>query len=116
MGMGIRGPIAEGDYNVGDTKISISYPQQVNFGFPQGPIDLPKSLSTVFTVSWQDKDGKTAARLRSKKSFDRLMPIYYAIDKINEILLAFKLVSIGKADGLGLRTTGRGILCSISAQ
>ncbi len=56
VGMGIRGPIAEGDYNVGDTKISISYPQQINFGFLPGPIDLPKSLSTVFTVSWQDKN------------------------------------------------------------
>jgi hypothetical protein len=106
VGMGIRGPIAEGDYNVGDAKISISYPQQIKFGLP-GPIDLPKSLSTVFTVSWQDKNGRTAARLRSK-SFEKFMPIYDAIDKINEILLAFKLVRIGHADGMGLRTVGLG--------
>ncbi len=50
IGMGIRGPIAEGDYTVGDAKISISYPLQIDLGFPE-PIDLPKSLSTVFTVS-----------------------------------------------------------------
>lgn len=106
VGMGIRGPIAEGEYNVDDAKIIVSYPQKINFGFPE-PIDLPKSLSTLFTVSWQDKDGKTAARLRSK-SFERNMPIYDAIDKINEILLAFKLVRIGHADGLGLRTVGLG--------
>ena len=107
VGMGIRGPIAEGDYNVGDAKISISYPQQIKFGFLPEPIDLPKSLSTVFTVSWQDKNGRTAARLRSK-SFERHMPIYDAMDKINEILLAFKLVRIGHADGRGLRTVGLG--------
>lgn len=107
VGMGIRGPIAEGDYNVGNAKIGVSYPQQINFGLLPGPIDLPKSLSTVFTVSWQDKNGRTAARLRSK-SFERNLPIYDAIDKINEILLAFKLVRIGHADGGGLRTVGLG--------
>jgi hypothetical protein len=105
--MGIRGPIAEGDYNVGDAKISVSYPQQIKLGFLPGPIDLPKSLSTVFTISWQDKNGITAGRLRSK-SFERHLPIYDAIDRINEILLAFKLVRIGHADGRGLRTVGIG--------
>ncbi len=66
LGMGIRGTIAEDDYSVGDAKISVSYPAQINpptnFGFSK-TIDLPKSLSTVFKVSWRDKDGKTAARL-----------------------------------------------------
>ena len=66
---------------------------------------MPKSLSTVFTVSWQDEDGRTAARLRSK-SFERHLLIYDAIDKINEILLAFKLFRIGHIDGCGLRTVG----------
>ena len=56
-------------------------------------------------MSWQDKNGKTAARLRSK-SFETHLPIYDAIDKINEILLAFKLVRIGHIDGCGLRTVG----------
>jgi hypothetical protein len=107
VGMGIRGPIVEGEYDVEDTKISISYPQQLKFGFLPGPIDLPTSLSTVFTVSWQDKNGRTAAQLRSK-SFKRHLPIYDAIDKINEILLAFKLVRIGHADGRGIRTVGLG--------
>jgi hypothetical protein len=34
------------------------------------------------------------------------LPIYDAIDKINEILLAFKLFRIGHIDGCGLRTVG----------
>lgn len=106
VGMGIRGPIAEGDYNVGDAKISISYPTQIDFGLPE-PIGLPKSLSTLFKISWQDKNGRTAAQLRSK-SFERHLPIYDAIDKINEILLAFKLVRIGHIDGGGIRTVGIG--------
>ncbi len=101
--VGIRGPIAEGDYYVGDAKVHVSYPRQFNFGF--GPIDLPKSLSTVFTVSWKDRNGKTARQLRSK-TFERHLPIYEAIDKINEILLAFKLVRIGHSEGCGLRTVG----------
>jgi hypothetical protein len=105
VGMGIRGPIAIGDYNVGYAKISVSYPQQINLGF--GRIDLPEGLSTVFTVSWSDTNGRSAKRLRSK-SFERNLPIYDAIGKINEIILAFKLVSIEKLDGLGLRTVGIG--------
>jgi len=105
IGIGIRGPIAEGDYDVGDAKVHVSYPQQISFGIYQGPIDLPKSLSTVFTVSWNDRHGRTARQLRSK-SFERHMPIYEAIDKINEILLAFKLVRVGHAEGCGLRTVG----------
>lgn len=104
IGIGIRGPIAEGDYDVGDAKVHVSYPQQVSFGIHQSPIDLPKSLSTVFTVSWNDRNGRTARQL-SSKSFERHLAIYEAIDKINEILLAFKLVRVGHAEGWAL--TGR---------
>jgi hypothetical protein len=106
VGIGIRGPILEGDYDVGDAKIGISYPPQINLGLPE-PIYLPMSLSTVFTVSWPDKNSRTAAQLRSK-SFVRDLPIYDAIDKINEILLAFKHVRIGHLDGHGIRTVGMG--------
>ena len=105
IGIGIRGPIAEGDYDVGNAIVHVSYPQQISFGIHQSPIDLPKSLSTVFTVSWNDRHGRTASQLRSK-SFERHIPIYEAIDKINEILLAFKLVRIGHAESCGLRTVG----------
>lgn len=104
IGIGIRGPIAEGDYSVGGAKVHVSYPSQINI-VGLGPIDLPKSLSTVFTVSWNDREGKMARQLRSK-TFERHLPIYEAIDKINEILLAFKLVRIGHAEGCGLRTVG----------
>jgi len=72
-----------------------------------GRIDLPEDLSTVFTVSWQDTNGRSAKQLRSQ-SFERNLPIYDALDKINEIILAFKLVRIGDLDGLGLRTVGMG--------
>jgi hypothetical protein len=105
VGIGIKGPIAEGDYHVRDANIHVSYPHQVNFGIHQSPIILPKSLSTVFTVSWKDRNGRTARHLRSN-SFETHLPIYEAIDKINEILLAFKLVRIGHVDGCGLRTVG----------
>lgn len=105
IGISIRGPIAKGDYDVGDAKINVSYPQWINLGF--GRIDLPEGLSTVFTVSWPDTNGRSAKRLRSK-SFERNLPIYDALDKINQVILAFKLVSIDKLDGSGLRTVGVG--------
>jgi hypothetical protein len=56
-------------------------------------------------AAWNDRHGRTASQLRSK-SFERHIPIYEAIDKINEILLAFKLVRIGHAESCGLRTVG----------
>lgn len=105
VGIGISGPIAKGDYDVGDAKINVSYPQFINLDF--GRMDLPEGLSTMFTVSWPDTNGRFAKRLRSE-SFERNLTIYDAIDKINEIILAFKLVRIGSLEGLGLRTVGFG--------
>jgi len=43
VGMGIRGPIAEGDYNVGDAKINLSYLQKIKIDTLPGPIDLPRA-------------------------------------------------------------------------
>jgi hypothetical protein len=103
VGVGIRGPIAEGYYHVGDAKVHVSYPRGINL--VSHHIDLPKGLSTVFTVSWHDKNGRVSRQLRSK-TFERNLPIYEAIDKINEILLAFKLVRIGNLEGSGIRTIG----------
>src|SRR6266704_3923908 len=48
---------------------------------------------------------KVAAQLASK-GFARNLPIHIALDFINKMLLAFKLVKIDHADAVGLRTVG----------
>lgn len=106
VGVAIRGPITSGDYEVGKAKINVSYPPRVDFGFPT-PIELPKGLSTVFEVAWPDKGGATAKKLHSKGA-ERHHPIHYALDRINELLLAYKLVRVGHAEGIGIRTIGIG--------
>lgn len=104
--VGIKGPIKPGVYRVAKTTVSISYPRIFcPPGFPQ--IDLPKALSTLFEVTWDDEDGKDAQKLQSK-SFERFSLIYFALDIINELLLAFKLVRLGHSDSLGIRTIGIG--------
>ena len=47
-----------------------------------------------------------AQQLRSKKA-EQLFPILDVLEKINELLLAFKLVRIGHAEGIGLKTIGK---------
>ena len=106
VGVAIRGPIVSGSYQVGKITVSVSYPSTIDLGFPT-PIQLPKGLSTVFEVTWADTSGATARKLRSKGA-ERHRPIYYALEKINELLLAYKLVRVGHADGMGIRTIGRG--------
>jgi hypothetical protein len=106
IGVGIRGPLEEAEYSVGEVQVGVSYPATVNLGLPT-PIELPRSLSTLFVVSWDDTHGRTEARLRSN-SFLRHLPIYDAIEAINELLLAFKMVRVGHADGRGIRTIGIG--------
>ena len=105
VGVGIRGPIAPGTYTVGRKQIEVSYPPGINIGF--AVLEFPKSLSTLFVVSWEDKGGKVASRLNGK-GFERHLPIYDALAAIAELLLAYKLVRIGHADGRGLRTIGIG--------
>jgi hypothetical protein len=62
-------------------------------------------LSTVFQVTWPDKDGASVKKLRSKGA-ERHHPVHYALDNINELLLAYKLVRVGHADSIGIRTVG----------
>ena len=105
VGVGVRGPIAAGLYTVGRKQIEVSYPPGINLGF--AVLELPKSLSTLFVVSWEDTEGKVASRLNGP-GFERHLPIYDALAAIAELLLAYKLVRIGHADGQGLRTIGIG--------
>lgn len=102
----LQGPIEPGDYDVGEAKINVSYPEQVDFGF-QAPIPLPKGCSTLFKVSWNDTNGQTEAYLKGK-SFHRHLPIYQALNLISRLLSAFKLVRVGHADGMRIRTVGIG--------
>ena len=105
VGVGVRGPIAPGIYTVGRKQIEVSYPSGINIGF--AILELPKSLSTLFVVSWDDRGRKVSSRL-SSQGYERHLPIYDALAAIAELLLAYKLVRIGHADGRGLRTIGIG--------
>jgi hypothetical protein len=102
--LSIQGPILPGDYRVGHANINVSYPDQVDLGLPR-PIQLPKAGSTLFKVSWVDMDGRTKAYLKSK-SFHRNLPIYEALNLVSKLLTAFKLVRVGHADGMRIRTVG----------
>lgn len=105
VAVGVRGPILPGIYNVGHKNIQVSYPPGVTLGGEY--IELPKSLSTLFVVSWADNDGALASRLMSQ-GFERHLPIYHALAAISSLLLSYKLVRTGHADGRGLRTVGIG--------
>jgi hypothetical protein len=100
----LRGPIKPGDYKVGGKKINVSYPSQVALGL-SGPIHLPVGLSTLFIVSWLDVSKKTSELLESK-SYERHLPIHDSLALISKLLMAFKLVRIGHADGMRIRTVG----------
>jgi hypothetical protein len=104
VGISLQGPIIPGDYLVEYATVSVSYPDQVALGLPS-PIKLPKGASTLFKVSWLDTDGRTKAFLQSK-SFERNLPIYAALGLISKLLMAFKLVRVGHADGMRIRTVG----------
>lgn len=102
IGVGVRGPIAESEYAVGGMTVAVSYPEVVEI--PPERLVLPHNLSTAFVVSWSD-DGVDEQRLRSS-SFERLLPVYKALNAISELLLAFKMVRVGHIDGVGLRAVG----------
>lgn len=103
IGAGIRGPIAAGSYHVGQIEVQVSYPSVVDFGM--GPQVLPQGLSTLFVASWDDPTNKDANDLKSQ-TYHRHLVVHKAINAINEILLAFKLVRLGHIDSCGLRTIG----------
>ena len=103
--IGIRAPIEPGEYQVRDKCVGVSYPEVVDLGTVQ--FRAPQSLSTLFVVSWKDLGGAIAKQLTSQ-SFERNLPIYVALDTVSDLLLAYKLVRVGHADGLGVRTVGIG--------
>jgi hypothetical protein len=103
VGIGICGPIVEGNYQVGSVQVAVSYPGALDFGL--GPQALPQGLSTLFIVSWEDLSGEDCNRLRSK-THHRHLVIHKALDAINEILLAYKMARPGHIDGVGIRTIG----------
>jgi hypothetical protein len=93
--VGVKAPIKTGDYALGGTTVSVSYPPQVSFpGI--GPLSLPNGLSTVFKMHWEENKTHTAHQWRVLKA--------YAF--VNELLLAYGLVRIGHLDGCGVRTVG----------
>jgi hypothetical protein len=104
--IGVRGPIQPGKYAVRGHQVEVTYAALANIGLPI-PLELPRNLSTIFIVSWDDPHGRDAARLASS-TFERLLPINTAIATINELLLAFKMVRAGHLDGVGLRVVGTG--------
>jgi len=104
IGVALQGPILPGEYAVDGATVAVSYPDTIDVGLPT-PLNLPKGVSTLFIVSWLDKNGRTKGFLESK-SFERHVPIYSALDLISKLLMAFKLVRIGHADGSRIRTVG----------
>lgn len=105
VAVGVRAPIDPGNYQVCDREVEVSYPPRV--ALPFGVAELPRSLSTLFVVRWEDKSGKTAHWLKSR-GFERHLPIYDALSTISELFLAYKLIRVGHADGLGVRVVGIG--------
>jgi hypothetical protein len=100
--VGVRGPIAPGEYFVGKKRLQVSYPSTADSEL--GVFELPKSHSTLFVVSWEDR-GQTEKQLRSP-TYEQHLPIYDVLHAISELLLVFKLSCIGNADSLGVRTVG----------
>jgi hypothetical protein len=103
--VGIRAPIEPGAYAVREKTVQVSYPDSIATSVAL--LQLPKSLSTLFVVSWEDISGTITAQLQSK-SHERYLPIYSALEAISDVLRAFKLVRIGHYEGTGLRTIGIG--------
>jgi hypothetical protein len=100
VSIGIRGPIAPGDYNVGNATVNVSYPDHFNLG-TFGRIPFP-TASTFFRVSWLDRDGQ---QKRRQNDLTHNL-IHIALNSISELLTAFKLVHVGRLDGLHVRTVG----------
>ncbi len=104
VGVSIRGPIEPGEYKVGDATIFVSYPTEVSLGFP-GPVFLPVGCSTVFDVVWSDAGGK-AALLLDKPTYHQHLIIHDVLALVSQLMMSFKLVRVGHADGMKVRTVG----------
>ncbi len=103
IGLSIYAPIKPGVYQLEKSVIKVEYLSHITT--PLGPCELPKKMSTVFKVSWTDKNGTAVKKLYSK-THERFLLVYEALDEINKLLLAFKFVSIGHIDGLSVRNVG----------
>ncbi|HLD65533.1 MAG TPA: hypothetical protein VJA19_05790 [Pseudomonas sp.] len=103
VGIGLKAPIADGIYKVGPFSIEVSYPSVANLGM--GPEVLPVGLSTVFSIIWEDVKGQDAKHLRAQ-SYHRHLTIHKALDAINELFQAYKLVRVGHIDSCGVRSIG----------
>lgn len=103
VGVGIRGPIAVGDYAVNQASIAVDYPPSVQSQFRT--LKLPEWHSTVFTVSWSDTTGKDEKALL-ENTYSKHLVVHKALAYINELLQAFKLVRVGHIDSCGMRTIG----------
>lgn len=104
IGIGIKAPISEGSYQVGHARIDVQYPRVINLGL--GAMPLPNGLSTVFVVTWSDAHGEDSKYLKAK-TYHRHLVIHKALDSINELLQAYKLVRMGHIDSCGVRTIGK---------
>jgi hypothetical protein len=59
----------------------------------------------MFAVRWVDTNGETVEKLKAS-GIERFAPFHYALEQINEFLLAFKLVRVGQINGLEIKTIG----------
>lgn len=103
IGIGIKGPIAQGIYQVRGCEVDVSYPVAINLG--SDPTPLPNGLSTVFSVKWSDSTGQDTKHLLSG-TYHRHLVIHGALSAINELLQAYKLVRLGHIDSCGVRSIG----------
>ncbi|WP_459456383.1 hypothetical protein [Rhizobium sp. No.120] len=101
----VRGPIEPTLYIVDGKQIRVSYPSEIQID-SSWTIQLP-TTSTRFDVTWRDRKNRTRARLESN-SFERYLPLQDALYAANKLIEAFKLVRVGHADGLRLRSVGKG--------
>lgn len=99
----IRAPIPEGTYAIGEFVVEVSYPNSVATSARE--YQLPSGYCTQFVISWFDHTGKDSIDLR-KSSFHPQLVIYKALEPINEIIQAYKLVRLPHVDSAGLRTIG----------
>jgi hypothetical protein len=102
LALAICAPINPGDYVVRDVTISVSYPTQITVG-PQ-IIDLGRGIATTFAVRFRDTKDDFASDLRKYHGSRQLL--FFVLERINELLIAYKLVRVGHLDGWGIRTVG----------
>ncbi|MEP0924901.1 hypothetical protein [Leptolyngbya sp. ST-U4] len=82
-------------------EVEVSYPSEIDLG--HGPEMLPNGLSTLFLVTWEDE--QDAGYLQAQTHLRNLV-VHRALEAINKLFQAYKLVRIGHIDGCGVRTVG----------